>query len=579
MPPRPSVRLRALAAALLLACIALLPACGDDPAAPELEADTLFGFVTDADDLDRLEALVRQVELGTLLQTGSDLTLFAPTDLALERLGPDMLYRIAGNPDVLLKILRRHLVPGRFRVEDLRDGDTLTPLAGPPLTVRIVDDRVYVGEARLTLRRTDFETGNGLVHFLDDVVRDHLTLAERLRVTPLATDFARAFAQAGLDELLGGGEPYTLLIPIDNAFDVFGGDRLQELLRFANRDVLLKVMRHHVLPGRVRLEDLAGTDALTPLDGSPLSVTNEGGVHYLGGARVIVAEVEASDGLIYLLDRIVANHLDLTEHLRITPGRTLFLQILNEAGLLDELRGEQQLTVFAPSDETLEVLGPPFIDALRQRPDLLLRTAQYGIVTGRVEWPTLLQGGTLETLGGYELPITVLNDAGTRTVLLANRARVDPSPRSARNGLLYSIAPFLIPPDMNLEERAVFARLYRFLALMQEAGLNHLLHEAGPYTIFGPTDGALADQPPSELQETLKYHFVPGYYTYDELIALAADTTQGPATLPTLHGAELALAFNPFTGLSINNVAPITPNNQATNGIIHTLNGVLVPPE
>ena len=571
MPALPAaVRLRALTTALLLACAALLPACGDT-AGPELEADTLFGFLTDAEELDRLESLVRQAEMGTLLQTGSDLTLFAPTDLALERLGPDMLYRIAGNPDVLLKILRRHLVPGRFRVADLRDGDTLTPLEGPPLTVRVVDDRVFVGEARLTLRRTDFETGNGLVHFLDDVVRDHLTLAERLRVTPLATDFAAAFAQAGLNELLGAGEPYTLLVPIDNAFDVFGGNRLQELFRFANRDVMLKVMRHHVLPGRVGLEDLDGTDVLTPLDGSPLAVTNEGGVRHLGGARVIAAEVEASDGLIYLIDRIVLTHLDLAEHIQIDPDLKTAYAILDRSGVLDRLREQDPHTAFLPADASLAPLGEGLLPALEARPELLLRTAQYAVVPGLVSREMLLQSPSLTTLGGHELPILIGSDVTGPIVFVGGRGRVAFPPLETRNGLLYQIAPFVYPPGLDLEGQAVFTALYRYLSLMEQAGLSPLLRGEAQYTIFAPTNAALegVSLPGGQLPDILRAHIVEGRYEAEDI--------GSELTLTSLAGSPITIASvpGPGGGLFANGVRIAAHADQARNGVIYALEGLL----
>ena len=572
MPPRPTPAWpRALTAALLLVCTALLPACGDDPAGPELEANTLFSLVSDADDLDQLEVLIRQVELETLLQTGSDLTLFAPTDLALERLGPDMLYRISGTPDILLKILRRHLVPGRFRVADLQDGDTLTPLEGPPLTVRRVDDRVFVGEARLTIRRTDFETGNGVVHYLDDVVRDHLTLAERLRVTPLATDFAAAFAQAGLDELLGGGEPYTLLVPIDNAFDVFGGDRLQELLRFANRNVLLKVMRHHVLPGRVRLADLEGTDALIPLDGSPLSVANEGGVHYLGGARVIAAEVETSDGLIYLLDRIVLTHLDLAEHIQIDPDLKTAYAILDRSGALDRLRGEDPHTVFLPTDATLASLGDGFLPALEARPALLLRTAQYAVVPGLVSREMLLQSPSLTTLGGHVLPILTGSDVTGPIVFVGERGRVAFPPLETRNGLLYRITPFVYPPGLDLEGHAVFTALYRYLGLMEQAGLAPLLRGETQYTLFAPANAALegVSIPGGQLPDVLRAHMVEGRYEVAEV--------DSSLTLTSLAGTPITIASvsGPGGGLFANGVRVVAYSDRAFNGVIYALEALL----
>lgn len=564
---------------ILVLALCSLPFLGgcDGTSDDELDARSLFALVVDSEDLSLLEETVNDTPLESLLQGQAEYTFFAPTNFALDRLGGDLLERLR-NPnsrDVLLKILRRHLVPGRLLTTDLRDGDTLTPLEGPPLVVRIVDDEITVAGVPLTVRRSDFETGNGVIHYVDGVARDHLTLQERLRVTPLASRFADILATTELDALFEDGEPYSVFIPIDNAFALFGGEELLELYRFANRDVLLKVLRHHIVPGRVQLSEIGGGKALAPLDGSPLPVRDENGTLFVAEARVI-ASTQTEDGVIYLVDRIVASHLDLAERLQITPDRELYREILAEAGLLDALRGEDVLTVFAPSDEELEQLGTRFLDALRQRPDLLLRTAQFGLVPGRVEYDDLLQAESLTTLGGYVLDVDRQSASGIPLVTLGKRGSVSPSPVETRNGLIYEISTYLIPPDLNLEERAVFARLYRFLNLIEEAGLSSLLSEdEGPYTIFGPTDEGVSGQvpPASELADALRYHIVPGSYDYSTLQSAA------PVTLVTLQGGTVEVTFNPLLGTFVNEAGLVTPNNRATNGIIHTISGVLRPPQ
>ena len=195
---------------------------------------------------------------------------------------------------------------------------------------------------------------------------------------------------------------------------------------------------------------------------------------------------------------------------------------------------------------------------------------------GRIGREDLLAGGTLTTLGGYDLPVSTVDDGITK-VFLGNRGLVSFPPKDTRNGLLYSIAPFLIPPDVNLEERAVFAALYRFLNLMQDAGLMSLLHEEGPYTVFAPTDAALAGRTfsPSEIQEIVKYHFVSGAYSAAELTPPSPSDT---LYFPTLAGPEVATTYNPYTGLFIGGAGMNAPNNFAANGVLHAIHGVLIPP-
>lgn len=557
--------LRVSFVALLCLSTVLLSAC--DNAESEVDANTVFGLVTDNDELDRLEALVRDTELGPMLQTRQNLTLFAPTNLALERLGPDMLTQLTGNPDVLLKILRRHIVPEPVHVEDLRDGDTLTPLEGPPLTVRIEDDRVFVGGARLTIRRTDFETGTGVVHFIDDVVRDHLTLSERLRVTPLASDFADVLQRAGLTDLIDDGEPYTLLIPIDNAFTVFGGDHLQYLLRFENREVLRKIMRHHILPGRVRVEDLDEVDELTSLAGLSLSVEEDNTVRYLGGARVIAAEVETSNGLIYLLDRIVLNHLDLAERIQIHPHLAKYHTLLDRAGILEELRGSEPYTVFLPRDASLESLGEGFVPALVERPDQLLLAAQYTVALGVHDREALLRGGSLPTLSGFDMPIARSNEPGGPVVFAGERSQVTFPPLEAANGLLYTVSPFEHPPGLSLEGQSVFFGLYRFLSLMEQAGLTSILRGDEEHTIFAPTDEALemASIPPGSVPYRMGAHVVEEAYLLGQLLSGLELTTLSDTPIVATSGM----------GVYVNGNTLLQHTPRPRNGVFYVIDGAL----
>lgn len=573
-----------LAGLLLLLASGSLPltGCGDDPASPELSGDDLFQLVVGSEDLQQIEDVVRGLALDMALRTESDLTFFAPTDEALLGLGPDMLALLntPANREILRKLVRRHLVRGRYRAADLRDGETLTPLEGPPLVVRVDGETISVSGAEIT--DADLEAGNGVLHEIDEVVRDHLTLAERLRVTPLIATFASALERADLTDLVTSGEPYTLLIPINSGFADLGAAELQSLLSTPNRSLLLKVLRHHILPGRVRAEQFADGTALAPLGDLPLPVEAENGLTYVGGARVIVPEIETSDGLIYLLDSVVLSHLSVAERMQILPRLSTSYAILRGAGLFTQLNGTDPFTVLVPTDAAWTPLGTQFLGALNARPDLLLRTAQQLVVPGRFDREDLLEGGTLTTLGGYTLPVLVRRDVTRTDIFVGDRAVVAFPPYEASNGLIYGMAPFNVPPGLDLEERAVFAALYRFLNLIERGNLTSLLQSEGPYTVFAPSDAALdgLGLPTDQIPQFIRRHIVEGRFEVSDL----------PATLSTLEGTEIEV-FTVDNQLALNCVLVEEPppphledcifvtsvNNHATNGVIHIIDGVLTP--
>ena len=130
------------------------------------------------------------------------------------------------------------------------------------------------------------------------------------------------------------------------------------------------------------------------------------------------------------------------------------------------------------------------------------------------------------------------------------------------------------------------------LAALDEAGLTDTFadDEAGPFTVFAPTDDAFADllelldATPEELLERddlldiLQYHVVNGTVLAADVLALI-DTGGGSADIETLGGALLTATFD-GTNVILNDDITVDPVDiAATNGVIHVINGVLLPPE
>jgi uncharacterized surface protein with fasciclin (FAS1) repeats len=121
-----------------------------------------------------------------------------------------------------------------------------------------------------------------------------------------------------------------------------------------------------------------------------------------------------------------------------------------------------------------------------------------------------------------------------------------------------------------------------FTTLLKAAGLADILQEPGPYTVFAPTDEAFAAIPQETLQQLLqpenretlirilRYHVIPGELTANEL---------SEGELKTFDGVPVNIQVDSATNqVTVNNASVVQPNIQATNGIIHAVNQVLIPP-
>jgi len=114
-----------------------------------------------------------------------------------------------------------------------------------------------------------------------------------------------AVKAAGLVDTLKGEGPYTVFAPTDEAFAKLPAGTLDSLLDPANRDQLVAVLTYHVVPGRIMSADIAGKMAdVETVQGQTISVDATDGVR-VNGANVVGADIDASNGVIHVIDTVM----------------------------------------------------------------------------------------------------------------------------------------------------------------------------------------------------------------------------------------------------------------------------------
>ncbi len=118
------------------------------------------------------------------------------------------------------------------------------------------------------------------------------------------------------------------------------------------------------------------------------------------------------------------------------------------------------------------------------------------------------------------------------------------------------------------------------LAAVKAAGLVETLQGKGPFTVFAPTDAAFAALPagtldgllkdPAALKKILLYHVVSGSVTSDKVVGLTSATS--------VEGAPIAIAVKDGTVYLNGTTKVVTPDVMASNGVIHIIDKVLLPP-
>ena len=114
-----------------------------------------------------------------------------------------------------------------------------------------------------------------------------------------------ALKAGGLVETLKSKGPFTVFAPTDEAFAALPKGTVATLLKPENKGKLIAILKHHVLVGAVHSKAIAGKKlSAATVNGTKLSIDASEGVN-VGGARVTVADVKASNGVIHVINKVL----------------------------------------------------------------------------------------------------------------------------------------------------------------------------------------------------------------------------------------------------------------------------------
>lgn len=264
------------------------------------------------------------------------------------------------------------------------------------------------------------------------------TVAEAAAASAELTTLTSALTAAGLVSTLNGTGPFTVFAPVNSAFAALPADVVQRLLDAGNREILTKVLTFHVVPGRITAAQLQNGQTLTTVEGTTLPVTVANGVVTVGGARVTTADVNASNGVVHLMDGVLLGSLDIVDQ-AVVRGFSALVSAVTTAGLVSALRGGT-LTVFAPTNAAFAAIpgGAP------TTPAGLTPVLQLHVVGSRALSSQLTEGQQLPTLlTGTSLTVSLTN--GVRVTGPRNSAAVTTADIVAKNGVIHVVDTVLLP--------------------------------------------------------------------------------------------------------------------------------------
>ncbi|BCE01420.1 fasciclin domain-containing protein [Marinicellulosiphila megalodicopiae] len=123
--------------------------------------------------------------------------------------------------------------------------------------------------------------------------------------TGMFNTLVAAVQAADLVDVLKSDGPFTVFAPNDEAFAKLPAGTVESLLKPENKDQLIAVLTYHVVAGKVRAADALNFKSATTVQGQSVSINVVNGRVMVDGATVVLADVEASNGIIHVIDSVI----------------------------------------------------------------------------------------------------------------------------------------------------------------------------------------------------------------------------------------------------------------------------------
>jgi transforming growth factor-beta-induced protein len=291
------------------------PTAAPEPTAmPEPEPMDIVDTAVADGRFQTLVAAVTAAELVDTLKGEGPFTVFAPTDDAFAALpeGTVESLLLPENKQALTDILLYHVVSGKVMAADVVTLESATTVLGKDVAIKVDMGNVYINDAQVII--TDIETSNGIIHVIDSVILPPAeeAMMEKKTIVDIAVADGRfntlvaAVTAAELVETLSGEGPFTVFAPTDDAFAALPAGTLDSLLLPENKQALTDILLYHVVAGKVMAADVVGLTAAPTVLGKDITITIKDGNVFLNDTiQVIITDIEASNGVIHVIDAVL----------------------------------------------------------------------------------------------------------------------------------------------------------------------------------------------------------------------------------------------------------------------------------
>mgnify|MGYP005725961555 FL=1 len=485
---------------------------------PVVVADDTQDIPTNAQNTgvhDSLVAALSHAGLVSALQADGPFTVFAPTDDAFAAAGIDLsTFDTEEENSTLSDILLYHVVSGEVTASAVTDGMNAEALNGDDLSFTVTDGVVMVNNATVT--SADVMASNGVIHVIDKVLMPPADLG----------DIPTVAQGTGIHTSLVAAVTQADLVATlqgDGPFTVFAptddafaaaGIDLEALDTDEGKAALTDILLYHVVAGEVPSSAVTDGMVAAAVNGDDLSFTVGDSV-MVNDATVVLADVPASNGVIHVIDKVL----------------------------------------MPPADEPV---------VTEDDGDICYNTVTHTIAAG-ASFEECMAYAYFEDYEMNGQTFTGCYNTVTHTFTMVSQAECE---------------AYMWTPAVDIAMTAGATTIHNSLvAALAQADLVATLQGDGPFTVFAPTDDAFAaagidlealdtDEGKAALTDILLYHVVagevPSSAVTDGMVAAA------------VNGDDLS--FTVGDSVMVNDATVVLADVPASNGVIHVIDKVLMPP-
>ena len=128
---------------------------------------------------------------------------------------------------------------------------------------------------------------------------------DKLNETGKFLKLNETLTKSGLNKNLKGKGPFTVFAPLDDAFAAISAKTYYGLLREENKEKLINILGRHVFSKKITSTDIDGETKLKAINGEEITIKKVNGIVYINEAEVVTADIEASNGVIHFINRVL----------------------------------------------------------------------------------------------------------------------------------------------------------------------------------------------------------------------------------------------------------------------------------